>query len=103
MSGLPRTVTLLATAGVRIDVRALDDGRVVFAGSDVSVGMRGYDYELAIPAAAVPTLIAELGGAPGSDPLEVVEANKDALLEAGEVAWCRAHGVEADFSSRMRS
>jgi hypothetical protein len=101
--GERRLITLQATEGVRIDVRQEPDGAVVFMGSDVSAGLRGYDYEYEILPAAVPSLRAALGGADGADVLALIDAAKDEILAAGEIAWLRAREVEGTFSSRMRS
>ena len=98
-----RIVTLRAETGVRNDVREEPDGSVVFMGSDVSAGLRGYDYEYELAPAAVAALRAELGGEPGSDVLALIHDAKDAILAGGEIAWLRTHSLEGTFSSRMRS
>ena len=97
-----RLITLAATTGVRIDVREETDGGVVFMGSDVSAGLRGYDYEFAIAPAAVPALRAALGGGDSADVLALIDGAKEEILAAGEIAWLRARSVEGTFSSRMR-
>lgn len=98
-----RVVTLRATTGVRNDVCEEPDGSVVFMGSDVSAGLRGYDYEYTLSAAQVPALRAVLGGGDDADVLALIEAAKDTILADGEIAWLRAHKIEGTFSSRMRS
>lgn len=98
-----RVVTLRAGTGVRNDVREEPDGSVVFMGSDVSAGLRGYDYEYALAPGQVPALRKELGGAEDADVLALIEAQKDAILDAGEIAWLRGRGIEGTFSSSMRS
>ena len=50
----PRTISLFATTGLRIDVRENPDGSVAFLGSDVDASLRGYDYEYAISPDQVP-------------------------------------------------
>jgi hypothetical protein len=98
-----RLVTLRTGTGVRNDVREEPDGSVVFMGSDVSAGLRGYDYEYALPPAVVPALRKELGGSAGDDVLALVEEHKDEILDTGEIAWLRARGLEGTFTSSMRS
>ena len=98
-----RVVTLRATTGVRNDVREEPDGSVVFMGSDVSAGLRGYDYEYAIAPAAVEDLRKQLGGDAGADVLALIEAAKDEILAGGEIAWLKARAIEGTFSSALRS
>lgn len=98
-----RSIVLLAATGVRIEARMDAEGALVFSGSDLTAGLRGYDYTFTIPAGQVPAMCKALGGADGADPLEVVEAGKDELLAESEMAWCRSHGIEGTFSSRIKS
>lgn len=103
MDTQPRVVSLFATTGVRVDVREGPDGGVIFLGSDVSAGLRGYDYEYAVSADKMAALRSALGGAEGSDILALIASAKDEIQEQGEIAWLRARGIEGALSSQMRS
>jgi hypothetical protein len=100
---MPRTISLFASTGVRIDVREEADGSVVFLGSDVDASLRGYDYEYTISPDQVPALRKELGGTDDSDVLTLIDVGKDAILAHGEIAWLRARGIEGTLSSQMRT
>lgn len=103
MTAQPRTISLFATTGVRLDVRADSDGSIVFLGSDVDASLRGYDYEYRVDAASVPALRKELGGGEDADVLALIEAARDAIMENGEISWLRDLGIEGTLHSEMHT
>jgi hypothetical protein len=103
MTGQPRTISLFATTGVRLDVRQDPDGSVVFLGSDVDASLRGYDYEYTVSADQVPSLRKQLGGGEDADVLALINTERDAILAHGEITWLRERGIEGTLHSAMHT
>ncbi len=101
----PRKVSLWARNRLYVDASVDADGVLTISGQDLGDNLYGGDYEyfLTVDATDVPTVVAALGGAPGDDVLDLLAANAEQVISAGEKTWLESLGISPGFSSWVGS
>jgi hypothetical protein len=106
-AGGERSVTLWAADGLHVWARSVPGRGLEISGQDLrgaaffGPGVSEYEYAFTISPADVPTVVAALGGDPGSDVLDVLASRGAELVKAGESRWLAAQGITPDFWSRV--
>lgn len=86
-----------------ITARQDDRGRLVIEGHDLGERVRSlwgrgeYEWDITVPANAVPALVEVLGGHPDEDVLELLAAAGDRAWRS----WLSQHDIEHEFRSRV--
>jgi hypothetical protein len=92
-----------AQNGLYVSIARTVDGGLRFEGQDLNpnpFGSSEYEYALAVQRADVLTIVTALGGAADADPLELIAANAETIVRAGEMSWLKSLGIEPAFWSR---
>jgi hypothetical protein len=100
-----RRVSIYARNSLYVDASLDAAGVLRISGQDLGENLYGgeYEYNLTVEAADVPKVVAALGGAPGDDVLELLQANGEQVVRAGEKTWLEGLGIEVGFSSWVGS
>lgn len=98
-------MTLWSANHLFIDAVREPDGTLRFLGQDLNpqnvFGGAEYEYALTIRAEDVPRIVAALGGAPGTDVLDLLTTHAEPIVRTGESAFLRRLGIEYEFWSRV--
>ncbi len=79
------------------------DGTLLIEGQD----LRGdffpgeYEYAITVRPADVAQVVEALGGAPGDDPLPLLLARAEEIVNYGERRWLTSLGLDVEFWSRF--
>jgi hypothetical protein len=98
----PSTREVWARRGLYIRIARTPDGDIRFEGQDTNpnpFGHSDYEYTITVMREDVPQVVEALGGQPGDDPLALIEANIETIVQTGERSWLQSLGIEPGFSS----
>lgn len=98
-----RVVHMHAANRLYVDAWLKDGGELVIEAQDLTGawGVSEYEYALTVPAAAIPTIVAALGGGEGDDVLDLLAQHGEEIVAHGERRWLTTLGVEPELWSRM--
>lgn len=93
-----------AKDGLFVSINRTGSGGVEFKGHDLNsnpFGTSEYEYVLTVSGDRTFDLIDGMGGQPGDDPLDLVEAQIDTIIRMGELTWLRSLGIDPGFWSAI--
>ena len=96
---MERRVTIWHRDRLFVQAVLTDAGDLAFEGQDLNgwLGSAEYEYWVRAPAAAVPRIVAALGGAPGADVLGLLVDRAQEIVTAGESTWLHSLGIEPEI------